>query len=99
MNIFKDLVLTCETSGLNLETITEIVTGHYHAHQHQVFNLKVLSVDRTFVGRDEAILKHLSCLVRMMRCISKVNRLYLDYRDYEFISAEINARRDGFIVK
>ena len=34
----------------------------------------------------------------MMRCIRNVTRLELDYRDYEFVNIEANARKDGIIT-
>ena len=63
-----------------------------------MFGLKAIGVDRNPAGNDnKLILKHLSDLIRMMRCISNVTRLELDFRDYEFVNVEVNARKDGLI--
>ena len=63
-----------------------------------MFGLKAIGVDRHPTGNvEQLVLKHLSDLIRMMRCIRYVTRLELDYRDYEFVNVEVNARKDGVI--
>ena len=51
-NYLKDMVLSCHTRDSSLETLAEILIGHYQAHNRQVFTLKSLAIERQPDPRD-----------------------------------------------